>query len=161
MKRLVFFTVLMLAACTVSFGTDVVAKGQTFTAMGDYMISKVDNPVALMGKDCQAYSIKYENSPIEVTVVVCKDKKCRRYLVISDKLSVQYVCTKEYFGVERLNKDFESLGYKTTDQNLNRLEYFHQKVLGHGQRPELEATQLIAAYFPHLLSPEVRLTAAM
>lgn len=160
MKKLILLTVLLLAACTVSFGERVVAKGQTFTAMGDYKIVTVDNPIPLMGSECKAYTIKYENSPIEVTVVICKDSKCKRYLVISDKLSVQYVCNKNYFGVERLDKMFEPEGYKTTDEHLNRLEYFHQKVLGPGQKPEIEATQLIAAYFPQLIIPEERLTAA-
>jgi hypothetical protein len=82
-------------------------------------------------------------------------------VVLSDKLSVQYICNPYYFGVERLDKTFESEGYSTSDTNLNRIEYFHQKVLGPGQKPELEATQLIAAYFPLLLKPVESLTAAM
>jgi hypothetical protein len=83
---------------------------------------------------------------------VCKEKKCRKYVVISDKLSVQYVCNSDYFGVERLDKALEKEGYKTTDANLNRVEYFHQKVLGPGQMPELDATRTIAAFFPFLLN---------
>jgi hypothetical protein len=160
MKKLVLLTVLLVAACTVSFGKKVVAKGQTFTAMGDYRIETVDNPVPLMGSECVAYSIKYENSPMDVTVVICKDNTCKRYLVISDKLSVQYVCRKEYFGVETLDKKFEAEGYKTSDEHLNKLAYYHQKVLGPGQKPELEATQMIAAYFPLLIAPEGSMTAA-
>lgn len=161
MKRLFMITALLAIACTVTFGEKVVARGQTFTAMGDYKIVRTDDPVQLMGKDCQVYFIKYENSPIEVKVVVCKDEKCRRYVVISNKLSIQYVCNKNYFGVERLDQRFESEGYTTSDKYLNRYEYFHQKVLGPGQKSELEATSLIAAYFPHLLIPEERLTAAI
>ncbi|MGD0342136.1 MAG: hypothetical protein ABSA76_10595 [Bacteroidales bacterium] len=161
MKRMILLTVLLALVCTVSFGKRVVAKGQTFTAMGDYRIETTDNPVTLKGNDCTAYKIRYENSPLEVTVIVCKGHKCRMYVVLSDKLSVQYVCNEYYFGVERLDKSFESEGYTTSDTNLNRVEYFHQKVLGPGQRPELEATQLIAAYFPLLLKPVESLTAAM
>ncbi len=160
MKKLVLLTVLLVAVFTVSFGKKVVAKGQTFTALGDYRIETVDNPVPLMGSECVAYSIKYENSPMDVTVVICKDKTCKRYLVISDKLSVQYVCRNEYFGVETLDTKFESEGYKTSPEHLNRVEYYHQKVLGPGQKPELEATQLIAAYFPLLIVPEEMMTAA-
>jgi hypothetical protein len=55
------------------------------------------------------------------------------------------------FCVERLDKSFEKEGYKTSDASLNKLEYFHQKVLGPGQQPEIDATKLIAAYFPFLL----------
>jgi len=159
MKRLIIIAVLLTFAGAASFGEKVVAKGQTFTAMGDYRIVKVDNPVTMMGSECQAYSIRYENSPLEVKVIVCKEKKCRRYVVISDKLSIQYVCNKDYFGIERLDSKFAPEGYATSDKNLNRFEYFHQKVLGAGQKSELEATSLIAAYFPSLLIPEDKLTA--
>jgi hypothetical protein len=160
MKKLVLFTVLLVAVCTASFGKKVVAKGQTFTAMGDYRIETIDNPAPVMGSECVAYSIKYENSPMDVKVFICKDNTCKRYLVISDKLSVQYVCRKEYFGVETIDKKFESEGFKTSAEHLNRLEYYHQKLLGPGQKPELEATQLIAAYFPLLIVPEEIMTAA-
>jgi hypothetical protein len=89
---------------------------------------------------------------MEVTVAICKDRNCRKYVVLSDKLSVQYVCNQYYFGVEKLDKAFEKDGFKTTDSELNRTEYYHQKVLTPGKRGELEATQLIAAYFPLLLN---------
>jgi hypothetical protein len=159
MKKMIFLTVLLAAISTVTFGKKVVAKGQTFSALGNYRIETVDNAVPLKGNDCQAYKISYDNTPMEVTVIVCKEKKCRTFVVLSDKLSVQYVCNKVYFGVERLDKSFEKEGYKTTDDNLNRVEYFHQKVLGPGQQPEVEATRLIAAYFPFLLSTNTEMTA--
>lgn len=98
---------------------------------------------------------------MDVRIVICKDKKCKRYLVISDKLSVQYVCNPNYFGVERLDQKFAKEGITTNDENLNRMEYFHQKVLGPGQKTELEATTFIAAYFPLLLKPVESLTAAI
>ena len=72
--------------------------------------------------------------------------------MLSDKLSVQYVCNRYYFGVEKLGKEFESEGYKTSDAALNRSEYFHQKILSASDRTEVENTQLIAAYFPMLLN---------
>jgi hypothetical protein len=161
MKKLILSTVLLLAVCAVSFGTKVVASGQTFTALGDYRIETVDNAVSFMGKDCEAYLIRYQNSPLEVKIIICKEKNCRKYLVLSDKLSVQYVCNKDYFGVEKLDKVFEKEGFVTSDAYLDRLEYFHQKVLGAGQKSVLEATQLIAAFYPQLIKPEVRLTAAI
>jgi len=161
MKKVILTAVLLIAVCTVSFGTKVVATGQTFTALGDYRIETVDNPVSFMGKDCEAYCIKYQNSPLEAKIIICKDRNCRRYVVLSDKLSIQYVCNKDYFGVEKLDKSFGSEGLVTSDTHLNRFEYFHQKVLGPGQKTVLEATQLIAAFFPHLIKPEDWLTAAI
>jgi hypothetical protein len=96
---------------------------------------------------------------MEVTLVVTRGKDCRKYVVLSDKLSVQYVCNANYFGVERLDRSLEKEGYKTSDASLNKLEYFHQKVLGPGQQPEIEATKLIAAYFPFLLNTNENMTA--
>jgi hypothetical protein len=160
MKKMILITVLIAMVSTVSFGKKVVAKGQTFSALGNYKIETVDNPVIMKNNDCTAYKISYANTPMEVTLVVCKDKNCKRYVVLSDKLSIQYVCNPYYFGVERLDKSFEMEGYKTSDASLNKTEYFHQKVLGPGQRDELEAIQLIAAYFPFLIQANESLTAA-
>jgi hypothetical protein len=152
MKRLFFAAVLMIAFCTASFAGKVVAEGKTFTALGDYTIETADNPALVKGVECKTFVISYENTPMKVTVAICKDRKCKKYVVLSDKLSVQYVCNENYFGVEKLDKAFEKDGYKTSDTELNRSEYFHQKVISPGKRGELEATQLIAAYFPMLLN---------
>jgi len=153
MKRLFFAAVLMIAFCTASFVGKVVAEGKTFTALGDYTIETADNPALVKGEECKTYIISYENTPMKVTVAICKDRKCKTYVVLSDKLSVQYVCNESYFGVEKLDKAFEKDGYKTSDTELNRSEYFHQKVIAPGKRGEVEATQLIAAFFPMLLNP--------
>jgi hypothetical protein len=159
MKKMILTVVLILTVCTLSFGKKVVAKGNTFSALGDYKIETVDNPTTINGEDCKTFKISYENSSMEVTLVVTRSKDCRKYVVLSDKLSVQYVCNANYFGVERLDKSFEKEGYKTSDAFLNKLEYFHQKVLGPGQQPEIDATKLIAAYFPFLLNTNENMTA--
>jgi len=160
MKRLFFAAVLMIAFCTASFAGKVVAEGKTFTALGDYTIETADNPALVKGEECKTYIISYENTPMKVTVAISKDRKCKTYVVLSDKLSVQYVCNESYFGVEKLDKAFEKDGYKTSDTELNRSEYFHQKVIAPGKRGEIEATQLIAAYFPMLLNPATKAIAS-
>jgi len=152
--------VLTLVFCTAMFAGKVVAKGPTYTALGNYTIETADNAVPVNGEDCKAFVIRYENNPMEVTVAICKDRNCKKYVVLSDKLSVQYVCNDSYFGVEKLDKAFEKDGYKTSDSDLNRSEYFHQKVITPGKRSELEATQLIAAYFPMLLNNQVEAIAS-
>jgi hypothetical protein len=152
MKRMILASVLMTLLSAATFAGKVVAEGKTFTALGDYTLETSDNQIQMNGEDCKSYIITYENSPMKVTVIVCRDKNCKRYVVISDKLSVQYVCKPEYFGVEKLDKKLASQGLATSDEALNRSEYFHQKVLTPGRRDELEATQLIAAYFPMLLN---------
>ncbi len=160
MKRMITATVLLLMVSAVTLAKNPVATGKTFSPLGDYTLTTADNPVPLKGKDCQAYSVKYENSPMEVTIIVCKDRGCRRYVVLSEKLSVQYVCNSDYFGVEKLDKVFADEGYTTSDEDLNRVEYFHQKVLGPGQVKEQDAAKLVAAYFPFLLKDTDQLTAS-
>jgi len=161
MKKMFLIAVLLSAACIATLGQKVIARGQTFTSLGDYSIVTVDEPSTVAGNPCQAYTIRYANSPMEVKIIVCKGKNCRKYLVLSDKLSVQYVCNPAYFGVERIGEEFAKEGITTKDENLNRMEYFHQKVLGPGQKTELEATKYIAAFFPLLLKPVESYTAAM
>lgn len=153
MKNLIFTALLLAAFSSVSFSREFVACGKTHTALGDYKIELADNPVIINGQEYKAFIISYQNSPVEAKVVITKGKKCKNYVVLSDKLSIQYVCNENYFGVEKLDKSFEKDGYTTSDAAINRTEYFHQKVLAPGQRGEIENTQLIAAYFPMLLKP--------
>jgi hypothetical protein len=151
MKRMFFAALLILAFSIASFSREFVAEGKTHSALGDYKIEIADNPVTINGEELKAFVISYQNSPLEVTVVIRKGKKCKNYIVLSDKLSIQYVCNENYFGVEKLDKSLEKDGFTTSDAALNRSEYFHQKVLAPGKRGEIENTQLIAAYFPMLL----------
>ena len=160
MKRMISAVVLTVVFCSATFAGKVVAEGPTFTALGNYRIETADIPLPIKGEECKTFIISYANSPMEVKVAICKDRKCKRYLVLSDKLSVQYVCNANYFGVEKLDKTYEKDGYKTSDSELNRSEYFHQKVLTPGKRGELEATQIIAAYFPLLLNNPTQPTAS-
>ena len=106
------------------------------------------------GEELKAYIISYENSPMKVTVAVKKEKDRKNYIVFSDRLSIQYVCDGNIFGVQKLDKSFEKEGYVTSDAELNRSEYFHQKLIIAGQTGEVANTQLIAAYFPMLLKGE-------
>jgi len=151
---MILTTVLISIISTVTFAKEVIAEGRTYSALGDYKIETADNPIQMKGENWKAFIISYTNTPMEVTVVVCKERKCKKFLVLSDELCVQYVCNSHYFGVERLDKSLEKEGYKTSDSNLNRIEYFHQKVLSHGQISELDATRYIAAFFPFLLKTD-------
>lgn len=154
MKRMILAAVLVIAFCTASFARKVIAEGPSYTALGNYKIELADNPVTVGSVEYKAYVISYENSPMEVTVAVSKENKCKKYITMSDNLAVQYICNDQFFGVEKLDKSFQKDGLKTSDSALNRSEYFHQKVLSQGHRGELEATQLIAAFFPRLISEE-------
>ena len=67
----------------------------------------------------------------------------------------RYVCNGDYFGVQKLGKSFEKDGILTSEEALNRSEYFHQRLIAQGKQDEIEATQLIAAYFPMLIKDEL------
>ena len=155
MKRMFFAALLILALSSALFSREFVASGKTHSAIGDYKIELADSPVTINGEQLKAYVISYQNSPMEVKVVIRKDKDCKNYIVLSDKLSVQYVCNGDYFGVQKLEKSLASQGLSTSDAALNRAEYFHQKLIVSGKQDELMATQLIAAYFPMLVKDEL------
>jgi hypothetical protein len=152
MKRVFFAALLMVAFSTASFTREYVASGKTHSAFGDYKIEIADKPVTINGEELKAFVISYQNTPLEVKVVIRKGEKCKNYLVLSNKLSVQYVCNENYFGVQKLDKSLEIDGFTTSDASLNRSEYFHQKVIVPGKRGEIENAQLIAAYFPLLIN---------
>jgi len=155
MKRMLFSALLILVFSSALFSREFVAGGKTYTAMGDYKIERAENTVTINGEQLKAYVITYQNSPLEVKVVIKKDKKCKDYIVISDKLSIQYVCNGDYFGVQKMEKSLANAGYTTSDAALNRTEYYHQKLLAVGRQDEVEATQLIAAYFPMLIKDDL------
>ena len=155
MKRVLIAGLLMLAFSTASFSREFVAAGKTHSALGDYKIVMADKPVTINGEELKAFVISYQNSPLEVTVVVKKDKKCKNYIVLSDKLSVQYVCNGDYFGVQKLDKSIDFDGYSKSEEAMDRSQYFHQKLIVQGRSTETESTQLIAAYFPLLIKGEV------
>jgi hypothetical protein len=155
MKKMFFAALLIVAFSSASFSREFVAGGKTHSALGDYKIELADNPVVINGEELKAYVITYQNSPMEVKVVIKKDKKCKNYIVLSDKLSVQYVCNGDYFGVQKLDKSLQMDGLTTSDEALNRTEYYHQKLIVQGKQGDVEATQLIAAYFPMLVNDEL------
>ncbi|HUV01245.1 MAG TPA: hypothetical protein VMW32_09810 [Bacteroidales bacterium] len=154
MKRVILSAVLMIVICTASFAKKIIAEGKTFSALGDYKIEAMDEPVVLNGQEMEAFIISYQNTGMKVTVAVEKTKICKNYYVLSDNLSIKYVCNKNYFGVERLNKDLEKEGYKTLSDQLNNVEYFRQKLITTGGNSDLTNSRLIAAYFPFLLKDQ-------
>ena len=151
MKRLFFTAFLIISISSVAVARVFVASGKSFTALGDYKIEIADKPFAIDGKEYKTYIISYQNSPLELTVFIRKGNNCQNYIVLSEKLSIQYVCNDNYFGVEKFDKSARRDGFITSDEALNRAEYFRQKVLCQGRQSEVLNIQLIASFFPMLL----------
>jgi hypothetical protein len=149
MKR-VILSMFVLAISLVTFANTVIAEGKTHSAFGDYKIETLDQKFILNGKELDAFVITYENTDLEVTVVMEKQRKCRKYYVLSDDLSVQYVCNARYFGVEKLDKGLGLEGYRTSDK-LDVAQFFHQKVITSEKNSDIENSKLIAAFYPVLI----------
>jgi hypothetical protein len=152
MKRLFLVAAFIIAISIASFARKFVAEGKTYSSLGDYKIEMADSPVILNGKELKAFIISYANSNMEVTVAIDKSRKGMKYYVLSNNLSVQYICRDGYFGVAKLGKELEKDGYKTSESALSRGEYFHQKVITTGSACDLDNSKLIAAYFPMLIN---------
>lgn len=150
MKRIILSTLFLLSIGLLSYGR-VIAEGDTSSPLGKYTIQVSDNPVMLAGEGLMTYVITYENSPMEVKVAINKGKKCKDYIVLSDDLVLQYKCNGDYFGVNLPEKAYSELVPLSNTDNLNKMNYFHQKLIVWGRMPELEAVKLIAVYFPQLV----------
>ena len=151
MKRIIISALLIMFIGCASFGRKLVAEGKSFTAMGNFRIETSDQPVVVDGVELDTYVITYENSDLEVTIAIDKNKDCKRYITMTDKLNVQYVCYESHFGVEKLNRRNSINGATTIDSQMNRTAYFHQKILTPGKNDQVTSMKLIGAYFPELL----------
>jgi hypothetical protein len=152
MKRIILTAVIILAVSFASFARKFLAEGKTNSAFGNYKIEIDDKFITLDGKQHKPFVISYENSDKEVRVAIDMDRKGKKYYVLSENLSVQYVCNRKYFGVEKLNQELEKDGYKTSETALNKSEYFHQKVIKSGKGSALDNTKLIATFYPMLIN---------
>ncbi|MEI7422583.1 MAG: hypothetical protein WCK18_10830 [Prolixibacteraceae bacterium] len=155
MKRITLIALLILTVSMVSMGNNIVAKGQSNTAFGDYKIEKLDDHMVLKGKELDQYMITYEKTNIKVMIVIDKQKKCKKYYVLTDQLPVQYECNGTYFGIKKLDKDLAAKGFTTSLDNLNREEFYHQKVLTSETTVTLDHLQLIASYYPGLFKEKL------
>jgi hypothetical protein len=154
MKRVLLTAVCIAAFCSASLAGKVIAEGKTYSALGDYKIETLDQPVVLNGKELDAFTISYANTNMKVTVAVEKTRKCKNYYVLCDNLSIQYVCNSKYFGVQRLSTELEKDGITTSNDALNAEQYYHQRVLTTGGNTNLDNTKMIAAYYPFLLKDQ-------
>ena len=152
MKRIVLTFVLITAVCFGTFARKFVGEGKTHTSFGNYRIEVDDQYITVNGKQHLPYVITYENSNFEVKVAVDMEKGKKIYYVLSDALSVKYISTRKYFGVEKLGDELENDGYSTSDAAMNREQYFHQKVITAGQNWKRDNTRLVAAFYPMLLN---------
>lgn len=155
MKRIIFSAVLILAVCLASFAKRTVAEGESNSAFGAYKIEALDDHMMLKDKELEKYQITYDKSDLKVVVVLDKQKKCKKYYVLTDNLPVQYECNGTYFGIKKLDKELASMGYVTSIGKFNKEEFYHQRVLTSELRGTVDHLNLIASYYPGLLQEQL------
>ncbi len=152
MKKMISLTVMIVVICFTTIAKPVAQKGDTQCALGKYKVEKASDPVVIDDVELETFLITYENSDKKVKVAIDKDKKNKKFLVFSDGPSVQYICNKSYFGVEKLDKKYKKNGNMANDELLDRSAYFYQKILTRSDPDDRDCLGLIAVYYPRLIN---------
>jgi hypothetical protein len=155
MKKILLTTVLILTAVIASVGNPIIAVGQTNTSFGDYKIIALDDHVTINGREMEKYLISYERTDMKVIVAVDKLKKCKKYYVLSGQLPIQYECNGTSFGIKKLDKELVEKGFTTSLDQLNKNEFYNQRVLTTGHTGTLEHLNLIASDYQGLIIEKV------
>jgi len=152
MKKIISLISLISLISFTAYAKGPVAEGNTHCCLGIYTVEKTINYIIVDGEALPTYEVSYGNSDLTVRVGVdMSDKKCTRYIVASDNLSVQYDCNRKYFGVNKLDRKYSKDGYVTSDLTLDRSEYFHQKIISQDVKDQIEQIKLISVFFPKLV----------
>lgn len=142
--------ILIISAFNVSAMLPV-AQGNTNSILGKYTVEKADMLNMIQGEALRTYTIKYENAEDSLLVVVDDSREELKFLVISDQLMMEYKCENNLFGAKIVSEYFQNEGYFTHRENLDRKQYFHQKLITQHPKSETEYISLISVYFPKLI----------
>ncbi len=153
MKRIILLSAITLSLLVTGFARSPLAEGETHCCLGNYVIDRAAGPVIVDGNALETFIIKYENSDLSVRVAIDRsDRKCARYLVLSDDLEIQYVANRKYFGVQRLDRQYLDDGMSTSDLSLEKEAYFHQKVITRSRHNDIGYLRLVAVFYPKLVT---------
>jgi hypothetical protein len=155
MKKILFTTVMLLTVIFTSVGNPIIAEGQSNSSFGNYTITALDEHVTINGRELEKYLISYERTDTKVIVVVDSNERCKKYFVLSGELAVQYECNGTYFGITKLDKELTDKGFTTSQELLNKNEFYNQRVLVTGQTDTFMHLNLIASYYPGLFKEKV------
>ena len=150
-KLLTLLSVSILIYCP-SIAMDPVAEGNTNHELGTFVIEKSVAPLIVDARILPTYVVSYENSDMTVRIAVDdSDKKCRKLIVVSDHLSIQYNCDGKIFGVNLLEQKYAEDGISDSRLYLDSSEYFRQKVISQSAKNKIDQIKLISVYFPKLV----------
>jgi len=151
MKNVFSLSTVFIAAFAVAFAGQVVIKGKTNSPLGVFTVEKSDELISIDGQDLETFIIYYENSDKQLKVAIDKDKKCKKYLVCCEDMSIQYVCREDYFGIEKLDNRYLKEGYKTNAHKINQGAFYHQRIITREDKTDRNCLGLIAVYYPQLI----------
>ncbi len=152
MKRIILLSAITLSLLMTGFARSPDPEGKTHCGLGNYVIDRAPFLVFVDGNALETFIIRYENSELSVRVGIDRsDKKYTRYLVLSDDLEVQYTASREYFGVQRVDREYLDDGLYTSDMALDRKAYFHQKLITRSRQDDTGYLELIAVFYPKLI----------
>jgi uncharacterized CHY-type Zn-finger protein len=155
MKKIILTAVLILTVYITTMANMVISEGQSNTKFGSYKIVKLEEHFLLDGKELDKYLISYEKPEMKVIVAVDKQKKCKKYYVLTGELAIQYECNGKYFGIKKLDKEIVAKGFSTPSEILNLSEYYSQRVLSSETRATIDHLNLIASYYPGLIKDKI------
>ncbi len=152
MKKIFIAALLSISFITAAFSSSPLAEGETHSGLGKYTIERSGPFEMIKGEPLRSYEISYENSPDSIWVAVDDSRKdVTRFLVISDKLVIEYICHNRFFGARLIDDRFQEEGLSTPLHNLDKKEYYHQKLITQYPKSETEYLKLISVYFPKLI----------
>lgn len=152
MKKLLTLLSVSILIFSSSLAMDPVAEGKTNHELGAYVIEKSVAPLIVDARILPTYEVSYENSDMTIKIAIDdNDKDCRKLIVVSDHLAIQYNCDGKIFGVSLLEEKYGDDGISDSRLYLNNTEYFRQKVISQSAKNDIDQIKLISVYFPKLV----------
>lgn len=141
---------LLLALC-MTLATAAPQMKESNTEFGKYNIEASSNCLHVDGQDLETFQLNYSNFEQPIQIGILKTKKCKNFVVrTKDGLEVLYVCKKQCFGVNKMDKDY-STGKKSSTYKIDRTAYLHQRVITTQEKTDKQLMELIACYLPLLI----------
>jgi len=135
---------------TAVFSNQFVAIGNSGSEFGDYRIDG-SQPITINGKELNTFSISYEKTDLKYLVAIEEDIFCTKYYVVAGSISAEYVSHKDFLGLSSLGNGVKKGIAPEIGSKINRLEYFHQKIISREYHCDMDCLKLIVCYYPMLI----------
>jgi len=131
-------------------------RGNSYTDFGEYEIVLSDEPMMVGDRELVTYDLNYKNLNDLVKIGIDQKKNCQKFIVKHPSFEIEYICTRNGFGVCAMEDQYATLNKKVISYLLDGDQFNCQILILPEKRPTDELLHLIAGYFPQLISKEVR-----